>query len=367
MKIITLVFILFVQIYACISLIKIVTTSAPDFSVYYDAAIAVRANQSLYDNSSFFTAFNYPPVTSLLFIPYTFLPYQFAQGVWVVGSYISLFGTIIILYKFQNKSLSYIQLFRDGSICFLAFPTKFTLGMGQSNLMALFVFLLAFWISDKQKFLYAGVELFLAVLLKPQLLPIICLILWQRKWNTLASFISAALFVTFGFILFFGFHDFQEYGKIVPELLKFTGREIYYNQSVSGMMARLFVIDVAQVATMIMNITIVFGFMWKSFSQKSTTFFTISMGAAVITLIEPLGWQHHFVFLIPAFYYIYWNFHAFNIRALLVLSYILIGINIKQPENLYFTFAGGLLLSHVTIGAMIIYLVLQLNNKASKT
>src|SRR6266581_1219146 len=86
--IIVLLFLL-VSAYAAISLLKIITTSAPDFNVYYYSANDVFHHKNPYTDRSMFTGFNYPLMTTFFYIPLLLFPYKIAQGIFVLLSFLA--------------------------------------------------------------------------------------------------------------------------------------------------------------------------------------------------------------------------------------------------------------------------------------
>src|SRR5260370_12547665 len=122
--IIVLLFLL-VSVHAAISLVKITTTVAPDFNVYYSSANDVFHHKNPYTDPHMFTAFNYPLMAAFFYIPLLLLPYQVAQGMFVLLSFFAFCLSIALSLKL-TKQLSLLTFLLFASLGFLSFPVKFT-------------------------------------------------------------------------------------------------------------------------------------------------------------------------------------------------------------------------------------------------
>jgi len=56
--------------YVCYSLFRIITTFAPDFSVYYGATQELLSGSDPYRSPQLFTGFGYPPFTAVAYLPF---------------------------------------------------------------------------------------------------------------------------------------------------------------------------------------------------------------------------------------------------------------------------------------------------------
>ncbi|HEV2340030.1 MAG TPA: glycosyltransferase family 87 protein [Patescibacteria group bacterium] len=347
------------------SLYKITTTYAPDFSVYYQAGWNIVHAKSLYIGFHAFTAYNYPPITSLIFIPFSFLPYTLAQGIFVLISAISLVLSVLLCLKILKQNISFFSLLLIVSLSFLSFPTKFTLGMGQSNLLAYFFLLFSLLFYTKKKMLLVSVFFAIACFLKPILILFVFFFLLEKQWKILFSVFLIFLFCLLLQIAFFpkSFSDSVYYvTTVLPKLMDWHGRGVYYNQGIVGFVFRtfgenqlnLFLSDIMSVAILLISLI------------KAATKHVLGRAAlllATIPLIDSLSWQHHFVFLLFPFCYSFFTVYQFRnwkVLALLILSYLLVSINIKNPGALQI-FPINFLLSHTFYGAFLLWIVLQYN------
>ena len=347
------------------SLYKIITTFAPDFSVYYQAGWSIVHAKSLYVGFHAFTAYNYPPITSLIFIPFSFLPYTLAQGIFVLISAISLVFSALLCLKILKQNISFSSVLLIVSLSFLSFPTKFTLGMGQSNLLACFFLLSSLLFYTKKKMLLVSMFFVIACFLKPILILFVFFFLLEKQWKILFSVFLLFLFCLLLQIAFVpkSFPDSVYYvTTVLPKLMDWHGRSVYYNQGIVGFVFRtfgenqlnLFLSDIMSVAILLISLI------------KAATKHALGKAAlllATIPLIDSLSWQHHFVFLLFPFCYMFFTVYQFRnwkALALLIVSYLLVSINIKTPGVLQM-FPVNFLLSHTFYGAFLLWIVLQYN------
>jgi len=310
--------------YALFSLYRIISTFAPDFSVFYDGARGLLAHQNIY-TLPMYTGLGYPPFTLLPFIPFTLLPYPLAQGIWVSLSFL-LFLLCIFLSLPKPTIHSFCIVF---IFAFLAFPTKFTLGMGQVNFAALALLLLALRFQS-------GILLGLLFLIKPHfllLLPLFGLRYIAQAMVTLSIGVLLTGLDLYGYY----FHN------VVPQLLVFTGRGIYYNQGLGAFLSRLLPNTLAGELTMWGSLLIIVSSLWFIWYKKLSFEKSVLFIIPVFLLVEPLSWQHHYVFLLPVFIWL-----AFHTKKYLLLffSYLLVAINIPH--------APALFLSHVFFGNVLV-------------
>jgi len=311
---------------------------------------------NIYGDPTLYTGLGYPPVSLLPFLPFILLPYKLAQGIWVVGSFAALLGSIWVTIVLVEKRIS---LRRFAWVCmaaFLSFPTKFSLGMGTVNIVALFLLLFSLRLMGKNRDRKAGLFLACALVLKPHFALLLVPFLHHKQR---AVGVAAVVLVLMGMIIggLFGWNLWLEYAvKAAPPLLRFTGKEIYYNQGISAVFSRLLPVGQAGVAALAGSILVIAWAYQYMKTHSMTVFKSVAFFMPVLLLVEPLSWQHHYVFLLPTFLVVWralrrkdhWKI------ALLLASYILISANIKQPDLLSPSFMSRIALSHVFWGNMLL-------------
>lgn len=303
------------------SLYRIITTSAPDFWWYYHAEVSLL-----------------PPISRLVYLPLRLFSYDVAQGGWVVASFLCF---LWIIRKLGASAWM-------GALAFLSFPTRFTLGMGQVNFIALTVLVSA--VTRESGILFA-----LAILLKPELILLFIPLVLKKYWRLVgqsfyvfvpALFISLALFGASAYIAY--------QAQLLPLFAQWNDIGIYYNQGISGLVARA-----GGSAWMYVGIAIVvIGSSARSLWKKKLTLSALlwrSMPAFI--LVEPIAWQHHLVFLIPTYFMIWVQKNYGWSRMFLVISYLLVSWNFVHPEILDTMPLGWALASHGTMGVFILWML----------
>lgn len=381
-KLFIIVFSLAVLIHFIFSTRHLTSTVAPDFRVYYQSAHSLITAVGTENKRSLSTSSYYPPLASLIFIPFAYLPYFAAQALFVYLSVISIVLSVLLSLRLANVKAAFMNKFFIIALTFLAFPVKFTLGMGQVNAVSYFLLLLGFYFYRQKKSVLSGVLIALAVTAKPALMFLLLFFFIYKAYRILLV-TGAALAGLFLFTLLLGSNNtasafvfyagYETYYNVAlplfrSSLLWFTsymGREVYYNQALSGFVSRL----IPQLALRTFLTTLASGvFMgiisvlfYKRYkhklSQNKNVVFALLL--TVLVIVNVVSWQHHFIFLLFPFIVLltvrkknwWWWWGA------LIFAYIMIGANIKNPSALT-GFPAYLLLSHQLYGAVVLLFLL---------
>ena len=341
-----------------LSFLKIATSFAPDFSVFYYGAKDLINRQNPYQNLRLFTGVGYPPVTLLFFLPLTVIAYPIAQLVWLGLSFLSLLGAVYLSLKICLGRFSWKLFGIILALALLAFPTKFTFGMGQSNLVALFLLLLAFYLFENKKNILAGISLGLVCFIKPILIFFFFFFFLRRAWTVLSTaFFTLIVFLLISFLIVNPALYLFYINEVIPPLFNLSGREIYYNQGTMGFLSR-------QITDLIWRRNINF---LLSFLLIGATFWIVyktrkikdgfALFFPTVLLIDTLSWQHHFVWLIFPFINVYSHLlktKLFFLNLILFFSYFLVAINFKDPLLVSERF-HSIFLSHAFFGTLILW------------
>jgi hypothetical protein len=355
-KIILLTALIFVFGYWIFAIFRIISTDAPDFSVYYHATADVVKSINPYKDKLLSTGFGYPPFTILFYLPLMFFSYPAALSIWIIGSALSLGLIIWLTLKLIVIKHKQTEFFIWLGLMTLFFPTKFTLGMGQSNLVAMFFLVLGIYLVNLDRERFAGLSLGIALIIKPHFILLITLLICFRKYKTLAT--TLIIIVIAIMITGFGF-GWKLYPKYITEmaipLSIFKERGIYYNQGLAAFFSRLTTNILASWLTVFTSILFYCLSLYLSLKDRFKIKSILIFGLPVLLLIEPLSWQHHFVFLIPA-YIILWHdiVGKPKLQVLLLLSFLLVGFNIKNPEIIQNISFSKTFLSHVFWGNILL-------------
>jgi hypothetical protein len=339
----------------------ILLTNFPDFNNFYlSPGLIFNGVNPYLDKDTLFTSQTYPPHVFIFVYPLQFLPLFAMSKIWTLGSIASLLASIFILLKlYKEKITSNTALVLSGLV-FLSFPVKFSLGMGQINIYILLLITLFIFYFKKNEVL-SGVFLFFSLALKifPVFIPVYLLFL--RKWKTLLTIIILGFALLTISYTVFGYQMMNYFiFDIFPTLLG-GWKGDYYNQSLSGFLFRTGLeLNILETVRLVISSLLFFITFYIVLKNNATDIFNLNLKfGAILTLnviINNFSWQHHFVWLIPSFFFIF--FYLRKIKAskylfiTLALSYFLVAFNIKNPAG-YPMF----LHSHVFWGAFLLLIL----------
>lgn len=319
----------------------------PDFNAYYYGSME---NNIL----------NYPPFVTILFSLFSFLPLITASKVWVALSIFFLFVSLYLCFKLFNVRFLSSTALVLSSLVFIYFPVKFTLGMGQLNLLVLMLVVLTFYFYIKGKDSYSGVCLGTSIILKlfPALLPLYFLLV--RKYK-IFLYAMVAFIILGGISYFFIKPEINNYYWL--HLLSVLGSVPvdYYNQALSGFLARQFDnSSLRELLRIIISVFFVVFSFWIILKKKKRDFSrkTLEFGLLVTlnVFINGHSWQHHFVWLILpfliVFFYIKNNKLGMGNYLFLGTSYLLVSANLENPSSFPTIFQ-----SHVFFGAILLWML----------
>lgn len=341
------------------SLYKIISTSAPDFQVLWLAAKDLLIGKNPYLNQVIFTGVGYPANSLLFYIPLTLLPYRAAQGIFVIISFLSFFVVVYLSLKIVSGRVNWLHFMVASTIGLWAFPFKFTLGMGQNNLLALLILLVCLYFSKKKPYL-AGIALGIAISFKTIFAFFLLFFILKRKWKLLIYSALTILIFIFITILLSNLNLYIFYlQKVIPPLLNYSGREIYFNQGFMGFISRVSSdIPLRSLTNNIFSVLVLA--LISAFSlMRKNYFLTFSLFVVSLVLLDSLSWQHHFVWLTFPFILIGIILVKYKIKKLFLpfaVSLFLVGWNFKNPA-LFSYFPSSLILSNTFYGAIILWTI----------
>lgn len=332
-----------------------------DFNYYYQSIQFILKGISPYNNHEF--VLNYPPSALLFFWVFGVMPFEVSKRIWSLLSFFSLGLSVFVLIKSLGRKTTISTILLIFGLVVLSFPVKFTLGMGQVNIFILTLLSLNFFFYKQFNPIKAGIALGLAVGIK--ITPIFLLLFfWRKKEHKIVvATLMTYLFLSVLAMIFFGYDLTIDYYTRVFWNIPTIGNSVYYNQALTGFLARL---DISSNLAKVINY-VAFGFllmvsyMTTKISRQSVFIDMMSYGMFIVAILigAGLAWQHHFVLLVIPFIALTPSLikKDFKLKLFfLMLAYVLIAGNIKNPES----FAGWSrpLLSHVFFGSIILYLIL---------
>lgn len=344
-----LLVIVFVAAHAVFSVFRIVTTTAPDFFYYYQAS---QSFISHVENPLHLL----PPASLLVYAPLAVLPYPLVQGAWIIVSVACLvfvvrqLGALVGVTSWQHLSLM-------GVLAYAMFPTRFTLGMGQVNLIALAFVVYAVALVRKNQAVLPGILFAYAMLLKPELVLLLPVMVWARKWPLLVI-ISGVLIIT-EFVARGLVYEGAQYIGIESLFESFirgwASAGVYYNQGLSGLLVRAGFIQpwvYGVLSVFVLIITLI------ARIKRPLPFEALLWSSLpVLILVEPIAWQHHLVFLLPTLFWLWKGNNGRVRKAVLMLGFVLLSWNFATPGFLDTMPLGWLVASHATVGVIMLWVL----------
>lgn len=334
----------------------------PDFKVNYFGALHIIRRENPYlPDKNYFTDQVYPPLTMILFFPLTIFTPEIASKLWTIISILSILGSIYICCRiYKIRFFSTINLFLS-TLIFLAFPVKFTLGMGQvNNIILLLVTATLYFLNTKRNIL-AGVLLANTLIIK--FFPILLLpyLLFSKKWKLLITLLITLILLMIITLLFVPFSTTSYFYQHILSNLLSSWKGDYYNQALTGLLMRNIadpsLRESLRIIIPLILLSINFFVLLKK-GERTQRKRNLEIASLVIlnVLINNFSWQHHYVFLILPFLVITYTLRKFRTHKFfyipLAVSYVLVSINFKDPRILPL-----LLQSHVFFGGLILWFV----------
>jgi alpha-1,2-mannosyltransferase len=331
-----------------------------DFGVYYEAVKTTFSGFNpylyLYQKT---IPFNYPPSFISLFTPLTSISPHLSQILFTIISILALILSVNILFCFfpaKYHKYKYLIL----ALTFQNFPTKFTLVMGQINLIVLLLLILAFYKEKKGNWLQSGLFWGLAISLKLTPVFLIVYFLVKKEFKLILTGLLTFLILTLFSITLFP-HTQSYYSRVLPSLLSMQNLSpVLYDQSLQAFLTRLNLGKFSKTIADLAVLTLLAMIIWKYIKKKGNNRFQdLNFYSALLILMtigSSFAWQHHFVTLFPAF--ICQSIHVLRNRnikrgLLLLICAILVGYHFPEIANP--STSNPLLVSHTLLGCFILF------------
>lgn len=345
-----------------ISNIKILSKPVSgDFEYFYIAGQRALLGQNPY--VKFGEGFlRNPPPTLFIYSLLPLLPIQISQVVFFIISFIAFLLGSYFLFKTASQSPGWKVWLTYLSLVLIFFPFRYTLGSGHiNNLLFLFLILTLYFLKQKGGII-SGFFLALSISLSITPAFLMFAFLLQRRYRMLILTIVSLFAILVVTLLRFGPNLFINYQLASSSYLDF-GISAYYNQSLAALLNRVFH-NPQLTSFLVFNSFIIGSLIFAYFIIKSRngikqniTIWSISI--LYLLIFVPFAWQYHFIltiFCLVITYHIALKLKVgYKFFLLIMLSYLLIGWNIKNPqafENI--STVGPFILSHVLIGALLL-------------
>ncbi len=340
----------------------------PDFSVYYSGSKAFLLGQNPYMRKpDYFSNYVYPPFVVLFFVPFALLSLPTASILFLVISVVSYFLGIYFCLKAITK-LSFGSFAFIAALGMVSFPTKFTLGMGQVNLLIFFLLSLAFYFWKTKRKGISGALLGICFAIKFFPLLVLFYLIINKEWKILRTSLCVFLLFSLGVVFIIGTKTHEYYiTHVLPGILH-SYQAGYYNQAFSGFFARLpldpqFGLLLKTVLSAIFVFVTFIG-IYLSRKKKKTKDVALTLVITLSLLVNPFSWQHHFVWLILPFIVTFYAVKkSYKTIFLLCLAYILVSLNFPRPDRLPLLFESHVLFGTILLWFLQLRTILQKNNK----
>jgi len=332
-------------------------SSYPDFGQYYFGLNEMFTSNPYLQVGKAFTSTTYPPLTLILFSPFSLLPLIPAEKIWTGLSLSFLFLSVFLIFKIYKKNIfSTLGFIILGLVC-LSFPVKFTLGMGQVNNFVLLLAVLGVYFLNSKKQISAGISLAFSLTIKffPIFFPLYLILV--RKWKALVTLVIGVVLLYLIAFLLNPKINIYFYTNVFPTL--FGGwKTDYYNQSLTGFLGRIFLQgqlrEILRIAVSIVLALVSFFAILKTYKTITLQNMHLGLLISLNLLINNFSWQHHFVLMLFPFlttlFFITDKKLSHKYLIILFISYLLIAFNLKNPNDF-----PVLIQSHVFYGALLLW------------
>lgn len=317
-----------------------------DFAIYYFAAKRFLHDPStLYEFEATlnFAGYTYPPLSILLFVPFTLLSYYTAYILFqfvVVATLIAAIGCVVIArqHVFSGTRNQPLEAILFALLVLASGPAFSNSVSGQVNSIVLALCLGAALLGMRSHSLLGGIMLAFACWIKiyPALLVTAMLGIKSQRRTALFAIVT----VVFLPIVMLPFIPPVLYDHYFLQLLPVMGGKIdsnLSNQSITATLIRLSlpldqwlgwgVVDVPGWIRSLNGgilVTVLAGFSFTRICKSTDTVLVMLLALAFIPLIAPLGWGHSYLFTVPLVAYCAAYCEQLVIRLVAVFAWLLL-------------------------------------------
>jgi len=185
-----------------------------DYKVYYEAAKALREGRQVYGIPFGLETgyYKYSPLIAMLFIPFSLLPYYLASSIHYLVIAIVSISVILLSMKMINTYVFKTVPNKSNILMILSLLAIMRhlfreLHLGNLNMIIVFILSLGLLYSFRSKYLYSGICMGLAIMIKPYFLLLIIPFILYKQFRTV-WYTGVTLAVSFLIpMIFFGFKD----------------------------------------------------------------------------------------------------------------------------------------------------------------
>lgn len=252
--------------------------------------------------------FNYPPSTLVFFSPFKTLPLHFSEILLTIISLSSLWLSLHVVLKITRIKLPFSLLLMIFAFLNQTFPVKFTLILGQINLIVLGLVMIAIYLYliRKDRFYFFSILLFsIAACLK--IIPLLTLPLFIIVGDYFYAGSVLAIFVFSNLLASTGL-TWRYVSMVLPSIAKIS-QPSFYDQSIISALLRLGIsVNIAKAASFSLITLLLFVIFYKlknSGFSKDLFFRYFLVILAISSIGNFFSWQHHLVFAYPLAFYLF--------------------------------------------------------------
>ncbi|MFC1514704.1 glycosyltransferase family 87 protein [Candidatus Omnitrophota bacterium] len=300
-----------------------------DFLPYYSAAQVFRQGGDMYDPDQIRQAelknglprfekifsYQYPPLFTVLILPFTFFKYSLAKVFWLALNQIFVIGALFFIWASVIKKRSFTEV---AFFLFLAlnfYPLINNLNLGQINVLILFLICGAFYFFKKGNDIYCGIFLGLAAMFRITPALLIVYFLWRGQWRTFFWAVLSFVLLSLISLAIFGIDIHCYYlTEFLPSYLSSVPNQPA-NQSFTGFLFRLLddggLVDrVSAIFSFISLILVAFYCRYKKGLSRDSLRYDLEFCLVIITtlLISKVTWEHHLSWLLLPVAVVFWYF-----------------------------------------------------------
>lgn len=284
-----------------------------DFMVYWGASDKLFSGKNPYQFLYNGIPFNYP-ISSLIIYPlFKLFPIKFAQILLIVLSFLSLWVTLWIVIKLSKIKISKAHFLIILAFFNQTFPVKFTLVLGQINLIVLGLSFLGLYVYrkaiepprlrkptlrrlGKPRRLIGTMLIAISAALKLFPLALLPLFFILKDFY----FVFSVLFLFLLLNIAPSFSLFQQYYfKILPAMSQNISKPWFYDQSLTAFLMRLTNNPLLSKYCVLGIVAIIIIIIFIKFYKNKSLLLAFCLIFALISIGNIFSWQHHLVFSYP--------------------------------------------------------------------
>lgn len=321
------------------------TVPLQDFDAYYRLVAEIRAGSNPYQSQHMQTLG--PPLVFTYYLPFSIFEIETARQLTTGINLLAGFAVCyLISKKYFGKKLNAFLLL--SVLLFSAFSTRFSLEMGQPNLVL--TLLVTLLVTNKKTFAKSALIALLVSFKTYFVVLVLAFFKKERKVVILSGSLTLMIGLLYLPFIRVEWYDFFLRNKTGNFFAEQTLKSLdYYNQTIFMSVARLGLIKFALIIQTLSSLLLL-----------AVTVFTGSLPLAVLSsvLISPVVWQHYFVIFFPIYFYVFHKvLRDSKLLALWLISLLLWWLEFSSLHQADMGVFNRLLASHYLISGLLLFWV----------